>query len=37
LRNIGIWGDVVDHTQPMLEIKVTDGAQARDHPMDAAF
>jgi 2-octaprenyl-6-methoxyphenol hydroxylase len=25
LRNIGIWGDVADHTQPMLEIKVTDG------------
>ena len=25
LRNIGIWGDIADHTQPMLEIKVTDG------------
>ncbi|MFQ3184804.1 MAG: 2-octaprenyl-6-methoxyphenol hydroxylase [Alteromonas macleodii] len=25
LRNISIWDDVADHTQPMLEIKVTDG------------
>ncbi len=29
LKNIGIWGDVVDHTQPMLEIKVTDGHAGR--------
>ena len=25
LRAIGLWDSVVDHTQPMLEIKVTDG------------
>ena len=25
LRNIGIWPAVVNHAQPMLEIKVTDG------------
>jgi 2-octaprenyl-6-methoxyphenol hydroxylase len=25
LRQIGVWTDVVDHAQPMLEIKVTDG------------
>ncbi len=25
LKNIGIWDDVAAHTQPMLEIKVTDG------------
>ena len=25
LKNIGIWSDVSEHTQPMLEIKVTDG------------
>lgn len=25
MRNISIWNDVADHTQPMLEIKVTDG------------
>ena len=24
-KNIGIWHDVAEHTQPMLEIKVTDG------------
>lgn len=24
-KNIGVWGDVADQTQPMLEIKVTDG------------
>lgn len=24
-KNIGVWGDVAAHTQPMLEIKVTDG------------
>lgn len=25
LQGIGVWGDVADHAQPMLEIKVTDG------------
>jgi 2-octaprenyl-6-methoxyphenol hydroxylase len=25
LRNLGVWGRVADHAQPMLEIKVTDG------------
>ncbi len=25
LKGIGVWADVADHTQPMLEIKVTDG------------
>ncbi len=25
LRGIGIWADIADHAQPMLEIKVTDG------------
>ena len=25
LKNLGIWGGVADHAQPMLEIKVTDG------------
>lgn len=29
LKNIGIWDDVADHTQPMLEIKVTDGHAGR--------
>lgn len=24
-KNIGVWGDLADQTQPMLEIKVTDG------------
>ena len=25
LKNLGIWGAIADHAQPMLEIKVTDG------------
>jgi 2-octaprenyl-6-methoxyphenol hydroxylase len=25
LRNLGVWGRVADHAQPMLEIKVSDG------------
>ncbi len=25
LQGLGVWGDVADHAQPMLEIKVTDG------------
>jgi len=25
LKGLGVWGDVAEHTQPMLEIKVTDG------------
>ncbi len=36
LKNIGIWGRVADHSQPMLEIKVSDG-RAGEGPLSPFF